>query len=158
MHITESIAIAAPCERVTRLLRSIDLHERTSAPIRGRAVAGRTSGLAEVGDQTVWAATFFGLRSRIRVETVEVEPGRGVVERLAESARWPLAAFGHVYRADTRSGGCVLWDVFTVRLAGGPLGALATEALLRRRMTALVRHRLAEIRRVAEGDEWRAFL
>ena len=157
VRIVESVPVAAPPERVIDLVRSVDLHERTSAPIRGRAVGGRTGGRAEPGDQTTWRATFFGVRPGLTVETAHIEPGVAVVERLAGS-HLPLAAFGHTYRADRRPGGCVLWDAFTVRLAGGAVGEAATLLLLRRRMTALVRHRLREICRLAEGDEWRAYV
>lgn len=149
MRIVESIAIAAPPERVTRLVRSVELHEHTAAPIRGRAVGGRVGGLSEPGDRTRWRATFLGVRASVTVETVHVQPGVAVRERLAGPwwQRLPLAAFGHTYRVDRRPGGCVLWDVFTVRLV---VGEAATRLLLRRRMAALVRHRLAEIRRAAE--------
>ena len=156
MRIVESIPIAAPPERVTDLVRNVTLHERTAAPIRGRAVGGRTEGLAEPGDRTTWQATFFGVRSSLTVETVCVEPGVAVVERLARS-RPPLAVFQHTYRADRRPGGCVLWDAFAVRLSGGLVGEAATHLLLRQKMTALVRHRLREIRRVAEGETWRTY-
>ena len=147
MRIVESTAIAASPERVTRLVRDVGLHERLSAPIGGRAVGGRTEGLSEPGDRTVWAATFFGVRSR-----VTVDPGVAVVERIAGSVwqRLPLAAFGHTYRVDARPGGCVLWDAFTVRLVGGAVGEAATRLLLQRTMTRLVRHRLDGIRREAE--------
>ena len=160
MRIVESVSLAVPPERVTDLVRSVELHEQTSAPIEGRAAGGRVGGLAEPGDRTTWRATFFGVRANVTVETVAVEPGRAVRERLVgtPAETFPLAAFGHVYRVDARPDGCVLWDTFTVRLVGGALGELATRALLRRRMTALVRHRLAEVRRVAEGDAWRAFV
>lgn len=153
MRIVESIAIAAPPERVTDLVRDVELHERLSAPIGGRAIGGRTRGRAEAGDRTVWQARFFGVRARVTVETVRVEPGVAVVERIAGPAwrRWPLAAFGHTYRVDRRPGGCVLWDAFTVRLAGGVVGEIATRGLLRRRMTELVRHRLRGLRRAAEA-------
>ena len=151
MRIVESIAIAAPPERVTRLVRDVDLHARLSAPIGGRAVGGRTRGLAEPGDWTAWRATFFGVPRRVTVETVRVEPGVAVVERMVGPAwRTGLAAFGHVYRVDARAGGCVLWDAFTVRLAGGTVGEAATRLLLRRTMTRLVRHRLEGVRRAAE--------
>ncbi len=158
MHVVESVSIAAPPERVTDLVRSVALHERTSAPIRGRAVAGRTRGLSEPGDRTTRQATFFGVQSSLNVETVHVEPGVAVVERLAEPhLRFPLAVFQHTYRVDRRPGGCVLRDAFTVRLSGGVVEEIATRLLLRHKMTALVRHRLREIRRVAQGEAWRAY-
>ena len=159
MRIVESVSIAAPPQRVTDLVRSVDLHAHTSAPIRGHAVGGRTQGLAEPGDCTTWRATFWGIRSSVTVETVRVDPGVAVEEQLAASQRrLPLAAFGHTYRVDRRPGGCVLWDTFTVRLVGGAVGEAVTRLLFRRTMTALVRHRLREIQRAAEGEAWRRYL
>jgi len=63
--------IAAPAERVFDLARDLDLHQRSLAHTHEEAVAGKTSGLIELGDEVEWRARHLGfvwrLRSRVTV-------------------------------------------------------------------------------------------
>lgn len=60
--IIRSNLINAPVERCFDLTRSIEFHEKKSSLIGAKAIGGKTSGLAEEGDEIIWSARFFGLR------------------------------------------------------------------------------------------------
>jgi len=47
------------------LSRCIDLHEDSTSQTNEKAVAGRTSGLIELGEEVTWEATHFGVRQRL---------------------------------------------------------------------------------------------
>ncbi len=62
--------IAAPIETVFDLSRSIDLHIDSTSRTNERVIAGRTSGLIELGESVTWEATHFFVRQQL---TVRVE-------------------------------------------------------------------------------------
>ena len=56
--------IAAPIERVFDACRDLDLHQRSMEHTAEKAVAGKTSGLIECGEEVTWEAKHFGIRQR----------------------------------------------------------------------------------------------
>ncbi|MBL4586744.1 MAG: cell division protein, partial [Flavobacteriales bacterium] len=52
--------IKAPRKVVFNLSRSIDLHLESTAQTREQAIAGKTSGMMELGEQVTWKAKHFG--------------------------------------------------------------------------------------------------
>ena len=57
--ITLKTMIDAPIERVFDLARSIDLHRDSMKETDERAVAGKTSGLIELGETVTWGSDTF---------------------------------------------------------------------------------------------------
>src|SRR4029077_18062390 len=57
--------IAGPCERCFDLARSVEVHIRSTASTGERAIAGRTSGLMELGDEVTWQARHFGFQQTL---------------------------------------------------------------------------------------------
>jgi ligand-binding SRPBCC domain-containing protein len=60
-----TIAIRAPIERCFDLARNVDVHLRSTAGTKERAVGGVTHGLMELGQEVTWEATHFGIRQRL---------------------------------------------------------------------------------------------
>jgi len=65
--------IKAPVERVFDLSRSIDLHKLSAAQTNEEAIAGRTSGLIELGENVTWRAKHLGVHQKLTVEIVKME-------------------------------------------------------------------------------------
>ena len=59
--------IAAPVETVFDLSLSIDLHVESTSLTNETAVAGRTTGLIELGETVTWEATHFFVRQQLTV-------------------------------------------------------------------------------------------
>src|SRR5690349_4793455 len=57
--------IAAPPERCFDLARSVDAHLESAKSTGERVVAGRTSGLLELGEEITWEARHLGVRQRL---------------------------------------------------------------------------------------------
>jgi ligand-binding SRPBCC domain-containing protein len=140
--------IAAPIERVFDLARDIDLHERSMATTRERAVAGRTSGRIERGETVTWRARHFGvwwsLTSRI---TVVERPVRFVDEQ----ERGPFGWFRHEHRFEARGDATQMTDTWEHVSPLGPLGRLADRLVLGRYMWRLLEMHNAAIKAEAEG-------
>ena len=63
--------IAAEIETVFDLSRNIDLHIDSTSTTNERAIAGRISGMIELGETVTWEATHFFVRQRLTVELYE---------------------------------------------------------------------------------------
>lgn len=147
---TETL-MQAPPERCFDLARSVDLHAEGAAGIAGRATAGRTSGLSEMGDRTTWTARFFGLRFALTTEITGFDRPHGFGDTQCAG---PFAHFGHVYEFQVRDDGqTVMTDTFSYQSPFGPLGAFFDRVLLRGRMRAVMDARALTIKRAAEAGE-----
>ena len=140
--------IHAPIGRVFDLARDLDVHARSMAHTRERAVAGRTTGRVDVGDTVTWRARHFrvwwSLTSRITV----VEPPTRF-EDVQE--RGPFAWFRHEHRFESVDGRTLMLDHWEHRSPLGPLGRVVDRLVLARYMRTLLVTRNAAIKREAEA-------
>lgn len=122
LQIISQRVIRATPQRVFDACRSVDIHLKAAEGIAARAVAGRTSGLSELGDSTTWSARFFGLRFRLSTTiTHAVAP----FELDDTMTRGLFRSFGHQYRIqenDDSGGEVLLRDTFSFQLPFGKVG------------------------------------
>jgi ligand-binding SRPBCC domain-containing protein len=140
--------VAAPPSRCFDLARDVDLHQRSTAPSRERAVAGVTSGLLGLGDQVTWEATHFGVRQRLTSRITEFDPPRRFVDEMVRGA---FRRFRHEHQFLAVEGGTEMVDIFDYTSPLGPLGRLADVLFLRHYMTQLLRERNAFLKHEAES-------
>lgn len=140
--------IAAPIERVFDLARDLDLHARSMAHTGERAVAGRTSGLIDVGDTVTWRARHFGLWWSLTSRITAVDaPIR--FEDVQE--RGPFAWFRHEHRFEPAGSGTRMHDRWEHRSPFGPIGRLVDGLVLGRYMRSLLITRNDALKRAAEA-------
>jgi ligand-binding SRPBCC domain-containing protein len=140
--------VAAPPSRCFDLARDVELHQRSTAASRERAVAGVTSGLLGLGDEVTWEATHFGIRQRLTSRISEFDPPNRFVDEMVRGA---FARFRHEHQFLAVEGGTEMVDIFDYTSPLGPLGRLGDGLFLRRYMTTLLHERNAYLKRVAES-------
>ena len=118
------IDIAAPAEVCFDLARSVDAHVASTRQSGERAVAGRTSGLLELGESVTWRARHFGITQELIVHDHYFEPAD----------------------AGTR-----MIDVFEFTAPLGWLGTIAERVVLTRYMRRLLEQRNEVLREMAES-------
>lgn len=118
-------------------------------------MAGRTSGLIELGETVTWRARHFGVRQRLTVRISGYERPRWFRDELVRGA---FATMVHDHHFDAVDGGTEMRDVFRFSAPGGPIGRLIERLVLKRYMTRLLADRNAAIKSAAEGNEWRKLL
>lgn len=156
INLCAEIEIKAPAGRCFDLARSVDLHAESSALIKGRAVAGRMSGLAELHDKTTWSARFFGLRFQLTTEIVELTRPEAFSDVLCDGL---FRHFGHLYTFRRIAPAVTMMrDDFSFESPGGPAGRVFDSYILRRHMSAQLDYRARYIKRVAESDDFLRFL
>ena len=139
--------ITAPIGRVFDLARSIDVHQQSQTKHREKAVAGRTSGLIEAGEDVTWEAVHFGIRQRLTSRIDAMTPPVHFRDSMVAGA---FAGFVHDHHFEELPGGTRMTDVFDYTAPLGRLGRLANRLFLERYMRRLLEERNEVIRRLAE--------
>ena len=148
--------IAAPVERCFDLSRSVELHTHSTAATGEVAIAGRTSGLLEAGEEVTWRAKHFGIHQTLSTRITEYDRPRRFRDSMVGGA---FARFDHDHMfEDDGRGGTLMRDVFDFDAPLGPLGWLAERIVLTGHMRRFLEARNRTIREVAESDAWRRFL
>jgi ligand-binding SRPBCC domain-containing protein len=147
--------IRAPVERCFDLARSIDFHERTASETQERAVAGRTKGLIELGEEVTFSARHFGVRQRL---TSKITAFDRPWQFRDEMLRGAFAVLRHDHRFEAREDLTLMRDEFYFEAPLGLLGRIAERAVLVRYMTEFLRVRAQILCAHAESEQWRAYL
>jgi ligand-binding SRPBCC domain-containing protein len=150
-----SVLVRAPAERCFDLSRSIDLHVRSAAATGEEAVAGVTSGLIGPGEEVTWRASHLGVRQRLTSRITAYDRPRHFRDSMVRGA---FVSFDHDHFFVPEGDATLMREVFDFRAPGGPLGRLLERLLLTRYLRRFLLARAEVIRRVAEGEEWRAYL
>ena len=128
------------------LSRSIDLHVESVASTSERAVAGRTSGLIELGETVTWEARHFGVRQRLTTKITMFDRPNHFRDTMVSGA-FRRFDHDHYFRADEDA--TAMMDVFDYDAPLGPLGRLADWLFLQRYMRRLLERRNQYIQRIA---------
>ncbi len=141
--------VRASIERCFDLALDVDLHQRSMAHTAERAVAGRTSGMLELGDTVTWEAVHLGGRQRLTVRITRLERPHVFVDQMVRGA---FRSFVHLHTFTAVEGGTLIGDHFDYRSPLGLLGSLADRLFLKRYMRRMLRGRQAALKQAAESD------
>lgn len=140
--------IAASPQLCFDLARSVEIHQRSTAFSRERAVAGVTTGLLALGDSVTWEAGHFGLRMRLTSRITEFDPPRRFVD---EMVKGPFHRLRHIHEFQDLGGSeSLMTDDFDYTSPLGLLGRFADALIVRSYMERLLRQRNAFIKETAE--------
>jgi ligand-binding SRPBCC domain-containing protein len=142
--------VRAGVDRCFALSRDIDLHRRSMAASKERAIAGVTSGLIGPGQQVTWQARHFGIWWRLTSKIVDYDRPWRFVD---EMQRGPFTTWRHEHRFEEHPTGTRMVDTAQYRLPLGPLGRLADLLFVRRYLRRLLEARQQHIKLEAEHPE-----
>ncbi len=142
--------INAPIETVFDLSRSIDLHIDSTSMTNERAVAGRTSGLIELGESVTWEATHFFVRQQLTVRIEQFDRPHHFRDSMVAGA---FARFDHDHHFAADGTQTVMTDRFDFTSPWGILGNVADWLVITRHMRHLLKTRNLLIKTVAESAE-----
>jgi len=139
--------INASQQRCFDLARSIDLHLQSTVSTGERVVEGKTSGLVELGDEITWEATHFGIRQRLSVRIIELNPYTSFTDCMVKGA---FKSMNHRHSFEFSDGKTSMKDHFCYETPFGIFGTLFDFLLLKRHMTRFLKIRNAMIKEQAE--------
>lgn len=140
--------IAAPAERCFDAARDVTLHTESLSHTGERAVAGRTSGLLELGESVTWEARHLGVRQRFTARITAFDRPRHFRD---EMVRGVFRSFVHDHHFVETAGGTRMVDLVEFRSPWGALGRLVDRWFLRAYVERLLTARAAALERALES-------
>jgi ligand-binding SRPBCC domain-containing protein len=147
MRIELLTTINAPIEKCFDLSRSIDLHKESTKQTGEEAIAGRTSGLIELGETVTWRAKHFGIWQNLTSKITEFDRPNLFVDEMVEGAFKSIRHEHHFTWVDNYT---LMKDVFVFESPLGVLGRLANFLFLKKYMIKLLEERNRVIKEAAE--------
>jgi len=145
--ITVDTLVRATPERVFDAARDLDLHLTSMSDTGERAVAGRTSGLIEMGERVTWEARHFGIRQRFTSEITSLDRPRHFRDSMVRGA---FRSFVHDHYFEPVAGGTTMRDVLTFSSPFGVLGKLVDRWVMTSYLRRLLTRRGAAIKQAIE--------
>lgn len=139
--------IAATPERCFDAARDLDLHLRSMAHTGERAVAGRTSGLIELGEEVTWRARHVGIVQHFTSRITAFDRPRHFRDEMQRGA---FRSFVHDHFFEVEGAGTKMVDVLVFAAPLGVPGRIAEALFLRRYLTRLLRDRAAVLKESLE--------
>ena len=153
--ITLNTEIASPIETVFDLARSVDLHVESTSQTNEKAIAGRTSGLMELGETVTWEATHFFVRQQLTVRVGKFSRPNHFLDSMVSGA---FSRFDHDHHFSSCDTGTLMTDVFDFTSPLGPLGQIANWLFVTRHMRKLLTVRNELIKSIAESGNASRFV
>ena len=142
--ITVNTTIRASIERCFDAARDLDLHVRSLAHTNERAVAGRTSGLIELGEEVTWHGRHFGVIQHFTSRITAYDRPRYFQDTMQRGA---FRSFVHDHFFTEEGELTRMTDVLAFSAPLGILGRIAEKLVLRRYLIRLLQTRGDAIRR-----------
>ena len=139
--------INAPIQKVFDLARSIDLHMQSTKQTGEKAIAGRITGLIELGETVTWRAKHFGIRQNLTSKITEYKYPDYFVDEMLNGA---FKSIRHEHQFSWVDNHTVMKDIFVFESPLGILGRLFNWLVLKRYMTSLLIERNRVIMETAE--------
>ena len=132
------------------LARDLDLHRRSMVSTNEEAIAGRTSGLIEMGEEVTWRARHFGV---VHLHTSRVTDYDRPNYFRDEMVRGRFKEFAHDHHFEATDVGTRMRDVLEFRSPFGPIGAAVDAVVLKSHLRRLLEIRNEMIRAEAESAD-----
>ncbi len=140
--------INAPVEIVFDLSRSIDLHKISTVHTNEQAVAGKTSGLINIGESVTWKAKHLGFTQILTSKITAFETPHYFTDEMVSGA---FKSFKHEHIFNVKNDMTIMTDVFDYTSPYGFLGKIADVLFLKQYMANLLLKRNAVIKEFAEN-------
>ena len=123
--------IDAPLEKCFDLARDIDFHQRSAGNTKEKVIAGKMSGLCELGDQITWEATHFGIRQNLSIKITKFDHPYFFQDEMTRGA---FKKMQHEHHFERVNGYTQMTDFFQYETPFGFLGQWFDKLFLKRHM------------------------
>lgn len=139
--------VRAPIEVCFDAARSIDLHMESTKQTGEQAIAGRTSGLIELGETVTWLAKHFGVWQTLTSKITEMDRPNYFVDEMVSGA---FHSFRHEHHFTVQNDYVVMKDIFNYKSPLAILGRIADALFLEKYMRDLLTKRNEVVKGYAE--------
>jgi ligand-binding SRPBCC domain-containing protein len=139
--------IKADMERCFDLSRDVGTHLVSTKQTHERIVAGRNSGLFELGDEVTWEAIHLGIRQKLSSKITKFDAPVFFEDTMQKGV---FRSMRHEHHFKKTEEGTLMTDMFEYEVPFGPGGRLFDVFYLKRYMKKLLTIRNEVIRALAE--------
>lgn len=147
--ITIETIFHCPIEICFDVARSIDAHVLSTSKTGEKAIAGRQSGLCEMGDTITWEATHFGIRQKLTSEITKMDKPHFFEDRMTKGA---FKSMRHEHHFAEKNGVTTMLDVFEYEVPFGFVGRIFNGLFLKKHMRKFLVDRNFVLRSLAENE------
>jgi len=147
--------INADIQIVFDLSRSIDLHKISTEHTNEEAIAGKTSGLIELGEQVTWRAKHFGVYQNL---TSKITNYKNPIYFTDEMVSGAFNSFKHEHHFEYINDQTIMTDYFEYVSPFGIFGKFVDFLFLKKYMITLLDKSNQTIKEFAESEKWKTVL
>ena len=142
--------INASVQKVFNLSRDIDLHQRSTAKTNEKAIAGRISGLIELGETVTWRAKHLVFYQTLTTKIIEMESPKMFTDMMMNGA---FKSMKHTHLFIEKNGKTMMIDHFEFESPMGIVGKFFDIIFLKNYLRNFLLDRNRMIRETAESDK-----
>jgi ligand-binding SRPBCC domain-containing protein len=142
--------VDAPIQTCFDLSRSIDVHMRSTAQTKERAVAGVMSGLIGLNETVTWEAVHLGVKWKLTSKITAFDPPYFFVDEMVEG---PFTRIYHEHHFEEQANGTKMIDSFDFTSPLGVLGKMADRLFLEAYMRKFLLIRNEYLKDMAEAEK-----
>ena len=147
--------IKAPKQLVFDLSRSIELHKISTQVTNEKVVAGRKSGLIQLGETVTWRAKHLGVYQNFTSKITGCVPSSYFADKMVKGA---FKKFRHEHFFSHQNNTTLLVDVMEYISPLGVLGKFVDYLFLEKYMTRFLVERNNTIKSYAESGKWKEII
>lgn len=141
--------IKAPIQVVFDLSRNITIHEAPTSYTREKAIAGRTSGLIELGETVTWRAKHFGFYMTHTSLITAFDAPYYFVDKMEQGV---FRSLKHEHIFEQHNETTTMSDIFSYEVPYGVFGKLFNYLVLKSYLTKFLLERNLYIKQHAEKE------
>ncbi len=139
--------IKAPCHIVFDTARNIDMHQQSASKTKEKAIAGKTSGLIELGETVTWKGKHFGFYIKHQSIISKMKyPSLFVDEQL----KGHFKTFKHTHMFEEQNGITIMQDILEYETPYGIFGKLFDKLFLKKHLINFIIYRNAFLKDASE--------
>ncbi|RZS99914.1 SRPBCC family protein [Aquimarina brevivitae] len=141
--------IKAPIEKVFNLSRSIDFHIKTASKTNEKVIAGRSTGLIELGETVTWKGKHFVLYLTHQSLITQYDFPKSFTDEMVSGH---FNYFKHQHLFDTDHTYTYMTDILSYQVPYGKIGSLIDFLWIKKHLTQFLLHRNTLLKERAMTD------
>lgn len=141
--------INADIQTVFDLSRNIDFHQESTVKTNEKAIAGKTSGLIELGETVTWRAKHLGFYQTLTTKIIEMESPKMFSDIMVKGA---FKSMKHQHIFEKEEGKTLMIDIFEFESPFGIIGKIVNQMFLKNYLRKFLLERNRMIKEIAESS------
>lgn len=141
--------LKADIQKVFDLSRDIDFHKKSTSKTNEKAIAGKTSGLIELGETVTWRAKHLGFYQTLTTKITEMESPKMFTDVMTKGA---FKSMKHQHIFKKKEGKTLMIDIFEFESPFGIIGKIVNQIFLKKYLTKFLIERNRMLKEILEAD------